>query len=528
MKKAICVGMALICAAAMAGCQKSPESPIVIGKNVDTLIDMATESGSGAAQTPVPEGVDYRAILAEKLGVPERFVTNESYSDGRLTLTADARIVLPNVAALPVMRVEPADFPQELVDKLYGCLIGDTPMYRQQMRYTKAQIEEDLVMWRQILGNPNSAADSRAQAEEKIAELEAAYGSAPDSPALIPADATIGTQQEIDFQSGRVMCEYSGVDLAEVPGIFVQQGKIFSVRNNTEDGEIVVEENVGGWTVTDTASQGACFYYSDNDLTPKACYVTVETVTPDSLTDRPDSVSDFSYEDALAMAQDFLDAAGVEDMQVRSITLTFVLPEPFNSTIYGIDVKPQDRGTVEADIRNGKYDADAQDVRYKLELARTVNGIPVTSDGSSSYIGDAMFGAQWFYESFSIEVCSGGISNVSWSSPHKITETVTEDAALRSFAEIAEIFDNMYRVTYDASGSNLAGEVSRVTLTLRRIMEQNNIGYGLFVPVWDFYGSMIISYPDYPEEPPQEWMSGRPLLTINGIDGTVIDLDRGY
>ena len=48
-----------------------------------------------------------------------------------------------------------------------------------------------------------------------------------------------------------------------------------------------------------------------------------------------------------------------------------------------------------------------------------------------------------------------------------------------SFTEIADVFSNMYRVKYDASGSNLAGKVTRVTLTLRRIMEQNNIGYGL-------------------------------------------------
>lgn len=529
MKKVIWFGMALLCAASMAGCQKSPENPIVVGKNVDTLIDMASESDGEAVQTPIPGGTDYRTILAEKLGVPERFVTNESYSDGRLTVISDAEIVLPNAAALPVMRVEPADFSQETVDKLYDYLIGDTPMYQQQMRCTKAQIEEDLVFWRQILSDPDSAEESKLQAEEKIAELEAGYDSAPDNSELIPADATIGTQQEIDFQTGETKSEYSGVDLAEIPGLGVMEGKTFSIRNNNQDGEIIIEENVGGWEVTDTASQGARFYYTNYNLARyDSCHVPAETVTPDSLTDRPDEIGDFSYQDALDMVRELLEAAGIGDMQVSSIEMILVLPESYNDTFYGMNVGPAEQETIDADIRSGMYDSEALDVRYKLSLMRTEGGIPVTSNGSSCYIDDAMFGAQWFYENFSIEVCSGGISDVSWSSPHKITETVTEDATLLSFDEIAEIFDNMYRVTYDASGNNMAGEITRVTLTLRRIMEQNNIGYGLFVPVWDFYGNMTVTYPDYPEEPAQEWMSDKPLLTINGIDGTVIDLDRGY
>ena len=59
-------------------------------------------------------------------------------------------------------------------------------------------------------------------------------------------------------------------------------------------------------------------------------------------------------------------------------------------------------------------------------------------------------------------------------------------------------------------------------------MDQNNIGYGLFVPAWDFYGTMTVSWPDSPEDPPQNWLSNEPLITINAIDGTVIDLDKGY
>ena len=157
-------------------------------------------------------------------------------------------------------------------ERWISCMIiwvGDTTMYQQQWRYTKTQIKDELVSWRQILNDPDSAEESKDQAKEKIAELEEGYDSAPDSASMAPADATIGTQQEIDFQTGKVKAEYNGVDIAEIPGLGINKGKAFSVHNNTKDGEIIVEENVGGWEVTDTASQGARLYYTDYDLTPE-------------------------------------------------------------------------------------------------------------------------------------------------------------------------------------------------------------------------------------------------------------------
>lgn len=525
--------LALIVLLALTACQKSPESPIVVGKNVDLLIDKATETQSDAEPTPLPENTDYRSILADKLGVPALYTANGSFSDGKLTFSANAPIELPNVAAMPVMRVEPANFSQEQVDRLYKELIGDTPMYQQQMRLTKTQIEDELIFWRGVLNGDAENSDSeeaRLQAKEKIAELESAYASAADSPSQVPADATIGIQEEIDFSSGKKLCEYSGVDIAAYPGMNIQKGKTFSVHNNTEDGEIIIEENVGGYTVTDTASKGARFYFYNYDLVPQdVCYVRGETVRPGSLTDRPEQVSGFSYEDAMRMAEDFLSNAGIEDMQVDSLSLTYLLPNEYQDKLYKIDILPADREAKLAQVSDGKYDNDIIGTQIELKLVRTVEGIPVTSNGSSCYIGDAMFGQQWFYEEFKIGVCSEGVYSVSWASPHHIIQAVAEDANMKSFGDIAEIFDNMYRVKYDdmTKSFHCEGSVTRVSLTLRRIMEQNNIGYGLFVPAWDFYGTM--AYHDS-EEKADSFLeqSDKPILIINAIDGSVIDLDKGY
>ena len=86
-------------------------------------------------------------------------------------------------------------------------------------------------------------------------------------------------------------------------------------------------------------------------------------------------------------------------MQVSSISLILVLPDSYNDVLYGgLDSKPSDQEAAMAEAVGGRYDGEAQDVRFEIELVRTADGIPVTSNGSSSYIDDAMFGKQWFYE----------------------------------------------------------------------------------------------------------------------------------
>ncbi len=520
MKRVFAVLTALVVAAVFAGCQSTPEDPVVIQKDMEQMIEKAQATASVSETSG--------NTLAQRLSVPERFIADESYSDGQLTLTADAEIVLPRVDTLPVVRVEPADFSQEMVDKLYDYLIGDTQMYQQQEIPTKEQIQENMVRCQEILSDPNSSEESKLQAEEHIAELEAAYPSASDSIDLVAANAKIGTQAKYHPGTGEKMSEFIGVNIAQSPGLNVFEGKNFYVKNNNKNGEIIVKENVGGWTVTDTASQGAKFRYTNYDLSiHNGLTVDAETVTPDRLNDRPERIADFTYQDALDTAQGFLSAAGIKDMQAIALTLKIVLPESYYTILYG-DITPSEQEANEADIENGKYDSKAQDTHIQISFVRTLGGIPVTSDGSSSYIDDAMFGAQWFYETFTVEVCSQGICSVEWISPHRITETVTEDANILKFDKIAEVFDKMYRVTYDARGNSFAGEVTRVVLSLRRVMDQNNIGYGLFIPVWDFYGTMTVSSTDYPEEPSEEWMADEPLITINAIDGTVIDLDKGY
>ena len=72
---------------------------------------------------------------------------------------------------------------------------------------------------------------------------------------------------------------------------------------------------------------------------------------------------------------------------------------------------------------------------------------------------------------------------------------------------------------------------------MMRIKEKDKDSY-LLIPVWDFFGSCTDKYPDDYEDVMQIGLDdnneitykefARSLLTINAIDGSVIDRGLGY
>ena len=121
-----------------------------------------------------------------------------------------------------------------------------------------------------------------------------------------------------------------------------------------------------------------------------------------------------------------------------------------------------------------------------------------------------------------------GIFNVRWESPLDILETITDETALLPFSEIEAIFNKMLLVMYEpeAKSEYLHGvdiHIDRAALRLWRIAEQGTFDTGLLVPVWNFYGT----YTERNDED-RSYTQDKLLMTINAIDGSIIDPDLGY
>ena len=79
------------------------------------------------------------------------------------------------------------------------------------------------------------------------------------------------------------------------------------------------------------------------------------------------------------------------------------------------------------------------------------------------------------------------------------------------------------------AGLDLSFHIEEIRLGYMRIMEKGNPTEGTMVPVWDFLGTKVIDHNNTGEAYTDSF--GGPYescLTINAMDGTVIDRDLGY
>lgn len=110
MKKTIVVlSMIMIIAITAIGCQKTPESPLIIGKSSDDLIDKASEGLSDES-------------VAEKVNAPLQYEADFVSSDGMTAVSVNAAIDVPEASTAPIIRISTGSISQEQADVLLTLL----------------------------------------------------------------------------------------------------------------------------------------------------------------------------------------------------------------------------------------------------------------------------------------------------------------------------------------------------------------------------------------------------------------------
>ena len=132
------------------------------------------------------------------------------------------------------------------------------------------------------------------------------------------------------------------------------------------------------------------------------------------------------------------------------------------------------------------------------------------------------------YEKVRIFIDDDGVYAYMWNGPSSITEMLNDKATLLPFDQIKEIFASRILVKYgdyigDDASKNISVNITRISLGLARVTEKNNNNYGILVPVWDFFGTY-----DQGNGYPIGYDGYESLLTINAIDGSIIDRQLGY
>lgn len=124
-----------------------------------------------------------------------------------------------------------------------------------------------------------------------------------------------------------------------------------------------------------------------------------------------------------------------------------------------------------------------------------------------------------------------GIEKVEIYNPYQVEEMQTKNVKLMDFESIIKIYEQMMEITNaDMMDyyNKVTYHVKRITLGYSRIYDPAvNSKSGIIVPVWDFFGGYDSESAEYTSKDSGEH-SNRSLLTINAIDGTIIDRDMGY
>jgi hypothetical protein len=173
---------------------------------------------------------------------------------------------------------------------------------------------------------------------------------------------------------------------------------------------------------------------------------------------------------------------------------------------------------------------------YVVRLVRQLSGVKVesTHDSSETGIDSASYSKEWWYESLTVSVDDKGIANLFWTGPLNVTEVLTEDTAILPWSDIESVYERMMPVQNAAFfdyESEVRIDITRVSLSLQRIMERDSFTAGLVVPVWNFYGTITMTKKLSEEGEGIAFVQDMgyiPLMSINAIDGSIIDVRQGY
>ena len=487
------------------GCIKPEASPIYQNNDAGTFTDAASSG---------------------KYQAPERWTGSVEKDD--LTVVVDADVFVPDAELFPVnVMAEGDEISQQMADRIRTALIGDSVLYKfNSGRYdTKADIQQQIDDIRANINNTGYSGMEFGSAEHeeykewlqwKITKLEEMYKDAPETFEITPADTEF-QYDEKELLDG----EYRNKDIEDLP--LRIEGSTTLADGRKVWLKIDKVKNVHAGTVimypfleNDTMWQ---FDIEDSSLDPTRYGVPYADagITIEQAHEKAIST-------AREMGLDYLDVSYAEEQTI---------------------IERETDGTPTA-LRPC----------YKFFLMRNIGGI-TANYAIARDIRPPEFWMEGYsnlnncYEVMEIIIAKEGVISLVWGHPTKITATISDNVELLKFEDIQGIFDKQIIMDNIQSEMDMIFETNKIDVLSRRIeINEARLGYMcisrqgyegeyLMIPVWDFYGAEYLKLRD-PDEAMKtgnetnsegEFVnnySGKSYLTLNAMDGSVINRALGY
>ena len=456
----------------LTGCQKTPDTPVVIQKDQEQMLQTAEQ------------GKDNSALLAA-LEVPERFTGDWTGVNDFVHVTADAEIILPNADKIPTGSIGRRDFTQEDADNLMRVLLKGNTLY-EELGMTKQQALERLEQLQAMQrGEIPVDLDGGYEALPGAIERCAEYArTAPDGDERVPAETSFVSRSE---------------NLVEIKGWTEVDGKVMHF----------FVQNVSGFLDHASAFVDG---YGDSNFSSAVAISLIQNELPEPLT------VDFPLEDAIRQGDALMEELGFEHLVCDE-----AYPVLFTRSSEAEDA-PSEENWRSYILATG----------YELQYVRCVNGFPIswTPIRGGAVPENENYSGAWHYEVITLDYTKDGLVYFYWESPHTEPVLQVEDTQLMPFDQIADIFAKMImvknsdvQVANERNGFDTVRnyDITKVKLGLMRIKAKGSFDEGLLVPVWDFWGHSVWEWQDETSDFGEEI-----LLTINAIDGSMIDRELGY
>ncbi len=479
-------------------CVPTPEQDAVKQKDTNVLIDTVLSGQSEKAEAEDAQ-VPVRAEM------PERFTADFFTPAKNVHVTVDAPIRVMTDGTFPLVRVERMKLTDEQRMTLAKRLLNADKLYVWSYRMTREDLEREIANLMQEPTPEQKAAWMREDPENteeqwnenmerrktELADLQAQYRSLTDGEA-VPFPAWDGTVDPDPVHGYRhiVSDPYANGtnqtvnDQAEIPPERTDELVRFTADNADE------EKNGVYW---------ASFFDCKADGEMGAERIALERYA------EVHEGASISAAEAADIALSYLDGFGA-----------FGVADIFWSN----------------NAPNGGNDAFVPKTwAYNVRLTPTFCGAGTTYCSLFVQENDPITDVvdMWQYSRISAVVSGDGqLLAWDWNGMVKETEVLSETAPLLPFSEIQSLFEQqMNRIFAYEEMRDAQFTVDDVQLGLFRIREQNDMEHGLLVPVWCFRGVLTPSESSGWAGLVQRYDT-QPILILNAIDGSIIDVEKGY
>lgn len=442
--------------------------------------------------------------IAKQVQAPERYTAD--FSAENITVKGDAPVAIPDGNGFKTYRVTARPFEQEDYDQVCHVLLKDAGLWARDLEamsdsngMTKGEIEQKITEMQQGMK------EAKALGPEAVDYYEAKVGK--------------------NFEEEMEHLEYILVNALEEP-VIVDVPAVVTVGT----GEEQEPGTTTGWLSGNATVDGADYWVSiDNMFTEDWRWCTFKVIKREEELDHYQEYYSFSglsdeQKEHAAFSIDGIKTEAAEAVAAMGFT-DFV---PSGEEYYAIYGDEQNYNSIQEAV---------QKIGYGIHFTRNFEGVPETytaDSGTTLLEEDSLV---WPYERLTLVYDEEGLVNFIWENPHKVEKVSDEYLFLLPFAEIQNIFEEMIIKKYQdwISGNDdmkMDFEINEVRLGYMRVREKGNAQEASMVPVWDFMGTQKVTYNEAANKNNEVFYDESSVftsaLTINALDGTIIDRGSGY